>query len=201
MKNLDELNEYRVAHPLWPQSEHDGVFRIPLGGQTVTVWASTDDDGEHVSMDLSKLETFPSEEEARSIVERFFSPDEEGIQLHYSRVHKPTWSLHIFRPVPNITADTLTRTAANRYQVELYYGFENGENGVYHAIEAVDPDACVDDDTMKASLLEALELEPDCPYFNYDSMYVALPDSVVERIKADAVREYLAQQEKAGAKT
>lgn len=77
------------------------------------------------------------------------------------------------------------------YEVELYYGYEDGESGIFHAFEAVDPNADTDSEEMAANLAKLLDLELDDGSFNWDSMPIRLPDSLLERIKADAVQEYL----------
>lgn len=78
-----------------------------------------------------------------------------------------------------------------KYQAELFYGYQECESGIYHSFELADPE--VRTDVFKASkrLAELLDTKPGSPDFNFDTMYVDLPESVVKRIKADAVREYL----------
>lgn len=44
---------------------------------------------------------------------------------------------------------------------------------------------------MSDELAEMLDLDTDDESFYWDSMYINLPDSLVKRIKDDAVREYL----------
>lgn len=77
------------------------------------------------------------------------------------------------------------------YHVELCYGYFEEECGIYHAFELVDPEEDFSDD-MEESLAERLEVEADSPNFNWESMRLNLPETVVDRIKADGVREYLA---------
>lgn len=77
------------------------------------------------------------------------------------------------------------------YHVELCYGYSEGECSIYHAFELVDPEEDFSDD-VEESLAERLEVEADSPNFSWDSMRLNLPETVVERIKADGVREYLA---------
>lgn len=78
------------------------------------------------------------------------------------------------------------------YQIKLYYGYEEHESGIFHAFQATNPDEEVDSNAIGRDLAEQLDREPDDDCFNWDSMYVDLPDSVVVKIKADAVKEYLA---------
>ena len=78
----------------------------------------------------------------------------------------------------------------NLYQVELYYGHETTDTGVYHCFEITDPDNYEDDDEMAKRLATMLDIPEDSENFHWDSMYVALPTSVVEKIKADAIKEF-----------
>lgn len=79
------------------------------------------------------------------------------------------------------------------YNVELCYGYFEGECGTYHAFTLVAPEEDLPDD-VEESLAASLEVDADSPNFNWDSMHLNLPDAVVERIKADGVREYLDAQ-------
>lgn len=79
-----------------------------------------------------------------------------------------------------------------KYQIELFYGYEEGECGIWHTFEAHDPDACSNEDETKERLADSLDVSSDSLYFDYDSMYIDLPESVVKKIKDDAVREYAA---------
>ena len=45
-------------------------------------------------------------------------------------------------------------------------------------------------DEIEERLADSLDVSSDSVYFNYDSMYIDLPESVVKKIKDDAVREY-----------
>lgn len=82
-----------------------------------------------------------------------------------------------------------------KYQAEIFYGYQECEDGIYHAFELTDPDTRKDEDDMAEKLADLLDTEPSDDRFDYDSMYVALPESLVERIKAEAIMEY---QEKHG---
>lgn len=85
-----------------------------------------------------------------------------------------------------------------KYQAELFYGYQECESGIYHSFELVDPDAHTDVFAASERLAELLDTKPGSPDFNFDTMYVALPESLVERIKTDAVREYLEKRSKNG---
>lgn len=79
------------------------------------------------------------------------------------------------------------------YNVELCYGYFEGECGIYHAFRLVAPEKDFPDDVEK-SLTESLETKADNPNFKWDCMHLNLPDAIVERIKADGVREYITAQ-------
>ena len=93
---------------------------------------------------------------------------------------------------------------SNKYEIELYYGYEESSYGIYHAFEAVGMDDEVDSDEMEkdlAMMLDCVEENDDgkeeiSNRFNYNSMFISLPESTVAQIKADAIREYLESQKK-----
>lgn len=78
-----------------------------------------------------------------------------------------------------------------KYQIELFYGYEDGECGIWHTFEAHDPDARSDEAKIKERLADSLDISSDSVDFNYNSMYIDLPESVVKKIRDDAVREYV----------
>lgn len=83
------------------------------------------------------------------------------------------------------------------YKVELFYGYEDHEQGIFHAFEAVAPGASVDQFAMQQRLADALDCtaeDIDEGRFNYNSIYINLPDELVAQIKADAVKEYLEKE-------
>lgn len=77
------------------------------------------------------------------------------------------------------------------YRIELYYGYQECESGIYHAFDAVDPQERHDDDKMAVKLSDTLDTTPDDDNFHYNSMHILLPASVVARIRADAVNDFL----------
>ena len=83
-----------------------------------------------------------------------------------------------------------TQQLQEKYQVKLFYGWEEGECGIYHAFKAVDPNADHNDDQIGAELAEQLDREPKDDNFDFNSMYVNLPESLIKRIRADAVQDY-----------
>lgn len=84
------------------------------------------------------------------------------------------------------------------YQIKLYYGYEESECGIYHSFRAEDPDGKVDSDEIAQCLAEQLDREADDEQFNYNSMYIDLPQSVITKIQADAIAKYRKEQENHG---
>lgn len=84
--------------------------------------------------------------------------------------------------------------AKRRQDVELFYGYQAGEDGIYHSFALEDPDRTPDDkyegdDMIAERLAYDLDTNVDDQRFNWDSMFVTLPESVVERIKAEGRNE------------
>lgn len=74
-------------------------------------------------------------------------------------------------------------------QVKLFYGWQETENGIFHYFEAVDP---IKKGTgVERRLAESLDTNTESADFNWDWMYVNLPESLIQRIKRDAVAEYI----------
>lgn len=79
----------------------------------------------------------------------------------------------------------------NKWQVELFYGYEDGECGIFHSFIAEDPEPSAQNREVPEALAEMLGIESDSQDFNWDSMYIELPSTVVEKIKAEAIAEFL----------
>lgn len=71
------------------------------------------------------------------------------------------------------------------YQIELHYGYQECEDGIYHAFETSDIEECADSREVAARLAGLLDCTPNDESFNWNSMYVALPERTVERIRAE----------------
>ena len=112
MKDLRELNQYRVEHPLagWGDAGC-GAFKIKLEGSRLTfnVIASDGNGWDHVS--VSTEERCPKWNEMQQIKELFFRDDEVVMQLHPAEseyVNNHPHCLHLWRPhkqeipLPNI---------------------------------------------------------------------------------------------------
>lgn len=72
------------------------------------------------------------------------------------------------------------------YEVELCYAWQETEEGVYHAFEVVDTEQSVDYDTVTEKLAGLLDTAPDDERFHWNSMRISIPESVINRIQADA---------------
>lgn len=119
-----------------------------------------------------------------------FAPDVAWSNLHDLDVD---WVIHAVDL--SITEESFK---PGKYQINLFYAWENGENGIYHAFETTDPNMEANPYKIEEKLADLLYLKPDDENFNIKNMNISLPDSLVERIKADGVREYLANQEEQG---
>lgn len=77
------------------------------------------------------------------------------------------------------------------YQIELHYGYQECEDGIYHAFEATDIEERVDGQEVAERLAGLLDCTPDDGHFNWSSMYIALPEKTVERIKQEGRSEMM----------
>lgn len=123
MRNLNELDSYRINDHLCKRGPMSGAFKVFVGGRSFQVIASVDNCGpngvwEHVSASPRNQKRCPTWEEMVAIKDMFFLPEEEAIQFHpkhseYMNMHP--YCLHIWKPVtgaerlPKITGgiDTL----------------------------------------------------------------------------------------------
>ncbi len=74
------------------------------------------------------------------------------------------------------------------YDVELCYAWQETEEGVYHAFEAVDAEQRVDYDAVAEKLADMLDTTRQDERFHWNSMRVSIPESVVKRIQLEADR-------------
>lgn len=73
-----------------------------------------------------------------------------------------------------------------KYVIELNYGYIETTYGIYHTFRITDPE----DKTKKnlcSEFMQDLDYDPETSdeFFNYDSMILELPDSIVEKIIED----------------
>lgn len=70
-------------------------------------------------------------------------------------------------------------------KIKLFYGYVTSEDGrVCHAFEALDPERDpAEDNAVVNDLADLLDTTPDDPDFNWDSMYIELPASLVKAIQ------------------
>ncbi len=77
------------------------------------------------------------------------------------------------------------------YQIELHYGYQECEDGIYHAFETSDIEECADSRDIAARLAGLLDCTPNDGSFNWNSMYIALPEKTVARIKQEGRSEMM----------
>lgn len=77
------------------------------------------------------------------------------------------------------------------YQIELHYGYQECEDGIYHAFEASDIEERVDSREVAERLAGSLDCTPEDDRFDWNSMYIALPEKTVERIKQEGRSEMM----------
>ena len=75
------------------------------------------------------------------------------------------------------------------YYINLYYGWEETKYGIEHCFEALDP-AGEKESEIEKYLAEQLDCDADSSKFNYDSTLIVIPQTLINRIKAAALREY-----------
>lgn len=110
MKNLHELDKYRVPHLGFMGDENRGKFIIPDKNRKFNYLAiaSASDGWEHVSVSLisldqsAKISRCPRWNEMCEIKKLFFEPEEVVMQLHpaesnYVNIHP--YVLHLWKPV------------------------------------------------------------------------------------------------------
>ena len=76
---------------------------------------------------------------------------------------------------------------AKNYQVALYYGWQETEDGTYHAFSAEDPDKLPNKQNIANELAALLDTTPEDQRFNWNSMNIRIPDSVVAKIRAESM--------------
>lgn len=78
-----------------------------------------------------------------------------------------------------------------KYQITAFLGCEESGYGVSHSIALADPENC-DVDQIVDGLAAELGIEEDGESeFDWNEFQFALPQTLVDRIKQDAVEEYL----------
>lgn len=78
-----------------------------------------------------------------------------------------------------------------KYQIKVFLGYEDGDHGISHSLTLADPDNC-DVDQIVDRLVDELGIEEDGESdFNWNEFQFALPQSLVDRIKREAIEEYL----------
>ena len=90
----------------------------------------------------------------------------------------------------------MKETYDNPYKICLYYGCEVHYDDVYHSFVAVHPDNSDDDGRVVRELKELLDPISEESTFDYNCLDVKIPDSVVQKIKEDAVLEFKEELQK-----
>lgn len=132
MRNLNELDKYRIKHPFGWDGPTSGTFKVFVDGRSFMVIASVDDCGadglmEHISVTPKNQKRCPTWEEMAAIKDMFFLPEEECVQFHpkhseYVNYHH--FCLHIWRPVngslkqPHMATGGMTTLAYRDAQLE-----------------------------------------------------------------------------------
>ena len=72
--------------------------------------------------------------------------------------------------------------------IQLYYGYQETEDGIYHSFSAEDPKNLPDNSNIADELAGLLDTTPEDQRFNWNVMEIRLPDTVVERIRSSGVQ-------------
>lgn len=102
MKDLSYLEQFREELYGMRGDEHNGAFRVFVGGRSFNVIASNGGGWERVSVTKSNGKRCPTWDEMCAIKAMFFEPDEVVMQLHpaerdYVNIH--LYCLHLWRPI------------------------------------------------------------------------------------------------------
>ena len=102
VKDLSYLEQFRVDIYGLHGDEHNGAFRVYVGGRSFNVIASNGGGWEHVSVTRNNGKRCPTWDEMCAIKAMFFEQDEVVMQLHpaekdYVNIHP--YCLHLWRPV------------------------------------------------------------------------------------------------------
>lgn len=82
-----------------------------------------------------------------------------------------------------------------KYQVKLCYGYEQNEDGsIFHAFEAISNEESPVEKAVGDRLRETLEADTDD--FDWDWMFITLPEQTVRQIRGDALEEITLAMEK-----
>lgn len=115
------------------------------------------------------------------LYERCAAPENDGACQHLS----------IEPEADNIVPAGAAGEQPKEYWMRLHYGWEESvDDGVRHAFEASDPENDYDDEVVERSLRSELAPDEGCNFnFDWDITMIKLPESLVKRIQADAVKE------------
>ena len=86
----------------------------------------------------------------------------------------------------------VVKNMRSNYKVELHYGYQESESGVYHAFELADRSEHIDCEKMGEDLASRLDTTAEDQNFNWDLMDVAIPTATVERIRSSVINDVMA---------
>ena len=189
----------------------DGIISCAIGDN----WFYFEEDYDRMGMSPEQYQSLYSTDE---IAERITIALEEGIRIldideyqyyYYYLVENgisPISNEETERLLSNPQASRITSNTKNnlekeesprsKYQALLYYGIEENatECSIFCAFKAEDPASPADDDSIANELAAQLDCTPDDDCFQCRSMFIDLPQSLVERIQKDAIDRYLADR-------
>ena len=103
MRNLRELNAFRIPETSYEADSMGGAFLIPypLAGEQLRCIATAGGGWDHVSVSLKKGQRTPNWAEMEYVKRTFFHRDEVAMQLHVAEddhlsIHP--YVLHLWRP-------------------------------------------------------------------------------------------------------
>ena len=76
------------------------------------------------------------------------------------------------------------------YKINLVYGYQEGECGIFHAFEAFDPDEEIEFEKVSKQMAEMLDTTTDDVNYNCNMMYINVPAETVDRI----IKDYIARR-------
>ena len=78
-------------------------------------------------------------------------------------------------------------------KVQLNYGYQECEDGIYHSFILEDPEHIGDSDETAKTLAELLDTTPADDRFGWNSMFLALPKETIERFREKGRKELLSK--------
>lgn len=184
MRNLNELDKYRVQHPFIVQSSTSGVFKVFVNGRSFMVIASIDNCGasgkmEHISVTMKNQKRCPTWEEMSAIKDMFFLPEEECVQFHpkhsqYVNLHE--YCLHIWRPADG-SLHTLEASEREKCFVVLHRNYADGDDATVYRSDGAAKAAIEEEKESVLAELRDRGYEPATLQFGTDGQDVYVKDT------------------------